>query len=129
MCRIRFLILVMALTASTWSICKAAGSFQTKPAFPKVVTAGIAPPLPTLTLPDVSARDLVVAAVGVAAAIPKHVIAVARPISGRRSHKRQYHRLLKSYYGSNSDRSGSQALFRVLANRPSNRMQYPTPTI
>jgi hypothetical protein len=55
----RFLILVMAFTAAAWSNCQAAGSFQTKPAFPKVVTAGIAPPLPTITLPDVSARDLV----------------------------------------------------------------------
>jgi hypothetical protein len=59
MCPIRFLILVIAFTASTWSNCQAVGSFQTKPAFPKVVTAGIAPPLPTITLPDVSARDLV----------------------------------------------------------------------
>ena len=59
MCRIRFLILVMVFTAPTWSNCQAAGSFQTKPAFPKVVTAGISPPLPTITLPDVSAKDLV----------------------------------------------------------------------
>jgi hypothetical protein len=59
MSRIRFLILVMALAASASSTCHAAGSFQTKPAFPAVVTAGIAPSLPTITLPDVSARDLV----------------------------------------------------------------------
>jgi hypothetical protein len=59
MYRIRFVILVMALTVATWSDCQAVGSFQTKPAFPKVVTAGIAPPLPIITLPDVSARDLV----------------------------------------------------------------------
>jgi hypothetical protein len=59
MCRIRFLILVTALTVPAWSDCQATGSFQTKPAFPKVVTAGIAPSLPTITLPDVSARDLV----------------------------------------------------------------------
>ena len=59
MCRIGFLILVTALTVPAWSTCQAAGSFQTKPAFPKVVTAGVAPPLPTITLPDVSARDLV----------------------------------------------------------------------
>jgi len=57
--RIRFVISVIAFTIPAWSDCQAAGSFQTKPAFPKVVTAGIAPPLPTITLPDVSARDLV----------------------------------------------------------------------
>jgi hypothetical protein len=59
MCRVRFLILVMALTVPTWSSCQAVGSFQTRPAFPKVVTAGIAPPPPTITLPNPSARDLV----------------------------------------------------------------------
>jgi hypothetical protein len=59
MCRIRFLTLVTAVTIATWSDCQAAGSFQTKPAFPKVVTAGVAPSLPTIKLPDVSARDLV----------------------------------------------------------------------
>jgi hypothetical protein len=59
MCRIRFLTLVMAVTIAAGSDSQAAGSFQTKPAFPKLVTAGIAPSLPTITLPDVSARDLV----------------------------------------------------------------------
>jgi hypothetical protein len=56
MCRIRLLILVMALTVPVWSNCQAAGSFQTKLMFPKVVTAGVAP---TITVPNVSARDLV----------------------------------------------------------------------
>jgi hypothetical protein len=37
--RIRFLMLVTALTAPTWSVCQAAGSFQTKPAFPSAVAA------------------------------------------------------------------------------------------
>ena len=60
MCRIRFLMLVIALTAATCSNCQAIGSFQTKPAFPKVVMAGVAPPPPTVRLPDVSERDLVV---------------------------------------------------------------------
>jgi hypothetical protein len=59
MCRIRFVILAMALTTTSWSSCQAAGSFQTKPAFPRVVTAGFAPELPTLTMPSVSASDLV----------------------------------------------------------------------
>jgi hypothetical protein len=54
MCRL--LVLVLTLAAITWSNCQAAGSFQTKPAFSKVVTAGFAP---TVTLPNVSARDLV----------------------------------------------------------------------
>jgi len=57
--RICFLISLIALTAFTWSSCQAAGSFQTKPAFPNVVMAGMAPPLPTITLPNVSAGDLV----------------------------------------------------------------------
>jgi hypothetical protein len=53
----RFLMLVMAFAATTWSNCQAAGSYQTKPPFPKeVVTAGIAP---TVTVPNISARDLV----------------------------------------------------------------------
>lgn len=59
MCHIRFLILVIALTAPTWANCQAAGSFQTKPAFSKVVTAGYAPELPTIKMPNVSASDLV----------------------------------------------------------------------
>lgn len=59
MCRIRFLILVMAFTALTGSNSQAAGSFQTKPAFPNVVMAGMPPLLPTITLPNVSASDLV----------------------------------------------------------------------
>jgi hypothetical protein len=59
MCHIRLLILAMALTATSWSSCQAAGSFQTKAAFPKVVMAGFAPELPTITMPNVSAIDLV----------------------------------------------------------------------
>jgi len=59
MCHIRFPVLVMALTTLAWSDCQAAGSFQTRPAFPTVVTAGFAPPLPTITMPNVSASDLV----------------------------------------------------------------------
>ncbi len=57
MCRIRFLMLVMAFTAATCSTCQAIGSFQTKPAFPTVVMVGVAPP-PTVRLPDLSARDI-----------------------------------------------------------------------
>jgi hypothetical protein len=59
MSRIGYLILIVTLTASTWSECQAAGSFQTRPAFPGVVMAGMAPPLPTITMPNVSASDLV----------------------------------------------------------------------
>ena len=57
MCRIRLVILVMALSAGS-SNGHAAGSFQ-KPPIREVVTAGVAPQLPSVTLPDVSARDLV----------------------------------------------------------------------
>jgi hypothetical protein len=59
MCRIRFLILVMALTAPTWSTSQAAGSYQTRPAFPNVVRAGMPVQLPTVSMPNVSASDLV----------------------------------------------------------------------
>jgi hypothetical protein len=59
MCRIHVLILVMACTAPAWSNSHAAGSYQTRPAFQNVVTAGIAPQLPTIAWPNVSARDLV----------------------------------------------------------------------
>lgn len=58
MCRIRFPMLVIAVTAATWSTCQAIGSFQTKPAFP-VVMVGVASPMSNVRLPDVSARDLV----------------------------------------------------------------------
>lgn len=59
MCRIRFPMLVLAFMVATWSTCQAIGSFQTKPAFPKVVMAGVAAPLSSTRLPDVSARDLI----------------------------------------------------------------------
>jgi hypothetical protein len=57
--RIRFLILVMALAATNWSTCQAVGSFQTRPAFPNEVRADDSPVLPTITLPNLSASDLV----------------------------------------------------------------------
>jgi len=56
MSRSCFLILLITLTAST---CEAAGSFQTRPAFAAVVMAGMAPPIPTITMPNLSASDLV----------------------------------------------------------------------
>jgi hypothetical protein len=83
MCRIRFLILVMALTASTWSNCQAVGSFQTRPAFPNVVRADLSPPLPTITLPSVSASDLVGGCGKGRVRDPHYIVAVARPISGK----------------------------------------------
>jgi hypothetical protein len=58
MFRIRFLILVTVFTVPAWTECQAVGSFQ-RPAPRPLVTAGIAPPLPTITLPNVSARDFV----------------------------------------------------------------------
>ena len=57
MCRIRFLALVLAFAVPTWSTSQAAGSFQTKPPFPSVVRAGM--PMPDITLPKMSADDLV----------------------------------------------------------------------
>jgi hypothetical protein len=57
MCHVRFIILVMALSTVS-SNSHAAGSFQ-KPPVREVVTAGVAPQLPNITLPNVSAHDLV----------------------------------------------------------------------
>jgi hypothetical protein len=59
MCRVRILILTVVLTIASWSNSEAAGSFQTKAAFQTVVTAGIAPAVPAIALPSVSAGDLV----------------------------------------------------------------------
>jgi hypothetical protein len=57
---IGFLMLATALTAPAWSSCQAAGSFQTKPAFPDAVTADDDQPLPpTITWPDLSASAFV----------------------------------------------------------------------
>ena len=57
--RIRFVLLVMALAAATWSTCQAIGSFQTRPAFPDVARDDDTPVLPTVAWPNVSARDFV----------------------------------------------------------------------
>ena len=53
----RFTILILALTAIASSNCYAAGSFQ-KPE-PRIVTAGIAPTLPGVSMPHFTAGDLV----------------------------------------------------------------------
>jgi hypothetical protein len=55
---IRFLMLVTAFTTTSWSDCQAAGSFQ-RPEPRAVVTAGIAPSLPSISMPNLSAKDLV----------------------------------------------------------------------
>jgi hypothetical protein len=61
--RISFLVLMVALTAAYWTDSQAAGSFQTKPAFQSVVTAGVArlPPHTSLpnSVPSSSAGDFV----------------------------------------------------------------------
>lgn len=57
--RIRFLPLVIALAAPTWSTCQAIGSFQTRPAFPEVARDVDLPVLPTVAWPNVSERDFV----------------------------------------------------------------------
>jgi hypothetical protein len=59
MYRISLLALIVALAAATCSSSQAAGSFQTKPAFPRIVTAGVAIRTPSISVPDFSARDLV----------------------------------------------------------------------
>jgi hypothetical protein len=53
--RIRLAMLVIALTASTWSSCQTIGSFQTRPAFSSVVSADNPPPPPVITWPSESA--------------------------------------------------------------------------
>ena len=59
LCHIRFLMLVMALTAPTWSACQAIGPFQIKPAFPYVVTDDDPLPQPTVASPNLSAGAFV----------------------------------------------------------------------
>jgi hypothetical protein len=59
MCRIRLLILVIALSSTTWSSCEAVGSFQKPEPHRVLVTAGVAPSLPSISMPNVTARDLV----------------------------------------------------------------------
>jgi hypothetical protein len=50
--RIRLLMLVIALTAPTWSNCLAIGSFQTRPAFPNGVRADEPPRPPIIMWPN-----------------------------------------------------------------------------
>jgi hypothetical protein len=57
--RIRFPMLVLAVTASTWSSCHAVGSFQTRPPFPSAVRADDPPLAPTITWPNASVGVLV----------------------------------------------------------------------
>jgi hypothetical protein len=60
MCRINLLALIVVFTAAMCSPSRAAGSFQTKPAFARVVTAGVATiRTPSISVPDFSAQDLV----------------------------------------------------------------------
>lgn len=54
--RLSVLTLILTATTASWE-SQAAGSFQTRPAFQGVVTAGVATPVPTV--PNISASDLV----------------------------------------------------------------------
>jgi hypothetical protein len=54
----RFAILAFAVTAIASSNCYAVGSFQ-KPQPRTVVTAGVAASLPSVSMPEITARDLV----------------------------------------------------------------------
>jgi hypothetical protein len=80
MCRISFLVLIVASTAVTWSDSQAAGSFQTKPTFQDVVTASVAAQRQPFRCPTHLRAISLVAAVGVASAIPKPILAAVRPI-------------------------------------------------
>ena len=46
MCRISFWLLIVVATVATGSDGKAAGSFQTRPAFQSAQTTGVASPMP-----------------------------------------------------------------------------------
>jgi hypothetical protein len=50
MCRIRLLLMVMAVMAFGWSNCQAAGSFQTRAAFSNVVSASYSHPQPSVSV-------------------------------------------------------------------------------
>jgi hypothetical protein len=54
MYRIRFTMLVAALTAATWSSCEAVGSFR-RPEPRPLVTAGVAP---SISAPNLNTHDL-----------------------------------------------------------------------
>jgi hypothetical protein len=54
---IRFLMLMTALTATTWSTSQAVGSFQTRPAFPDVERDATASAPPTIGWPKPTASD------------------------------------------------------------------------
>jgi hypothetical protein len=61
--RIRFLILLSALSASAWSTCQAGGTYRNGPMFVfpddvQVVKAGV-PSIPLPSMPNVTAGDLV----------------------------------------------------------------------
>jgi hypothetical protein len=56
--RIHLPILVIALTAATWSSCQAAGSFQIRPGYPSVVRDDDLPLQPGATWSDASAHAL-----------------------------------------------------------------------
>ena len=58
MCRLRFLVFVVALTIPTWSSSQAAGALR-RPEPRPLVTAGIAPSLPSISMPNLTASDLV----------------------------------------------------------------------
>jgi len=60
MCRISHLAMIVAvISVAPSSDSQAAGSFETKPAFPRRVTAGVSVPTPTISVPNFSAGDLV----------------------------------------------------------------------
>jgi hypothetical protein len=61
MCRISHLAMIVAVTSvASSSESQAAGSFQTRPAFPHMVTAGMTvhSHIPTISVPHFSAGDL-----------------------------------------------------------------------
>jgi hypothetical protein len=61
MCRISLLAMIVAITVASSSDSQAAGSFQTKPAFVHVLSAGVTvhSHIPTISVPHFSAHDLV----------------------------------------------------------------------
>jgi hypothetical protein len=82
MCRIGFLILVMAFTAPLGQLAKRPGPFRRSQRFRRSRPALHLRSRPSRYPTYLRAISLV-AAVGVASAIPKRMVAVARPISGK----------------------------------------------
>ena len=88
MCRIGLVGFILACLVGTCSQSQAAGSLQTKPAFPKVVTAGVSVRTPTISAPDFRRETWLEVAEGGASAIPKPTLVAVRPTLDKQAFNR-----------------------------------------